>query len=231
MGKSKLSKIVIAGIGAIILGAIGSGLWEEIVKPLLGYLTTLIVEISTKMSDGYLDSLYESVGVADKSVFSQYLYTLFSSAFMALPIVIFYLLLKIMDRVGKRAKDEHTDSTKDPIEHAGSGLHSYIFEAEDKTRNFKIAKYSTLALMIPLLVMSTLTSSSTLFSVIYNHSTTIYVEQSLDIVSPYITDQNLKELISEYRLIDNKGKFLALNAKLIQIAESNSITLPEKEIY
>ncbi|MCH8011512.1 MAG: hypothetical protein IIA61_06130 [Candidatus Marinimicrobia bacterium] len=70
MKNNKIYKIIVGTSGVIFLGALGSGLWEEFLKPLFHTIISLEVKISSKISGGYLDSLYEYVGNGDKSTFS-----------------------------------------------------------------------------------------------------------------------------------------------------------------
>lgn len=45
-------------MGALILGALGSGLWEKVLSPLLSFASSAIVETVSRFSKSYQDSIY-----------------------------------------------------------------------------------------------------------------------------------------------------------------------------
>ncbi len=63
----KVLHIVGGILGAIVLGAIGSGLWERVLSPSLSWLSNLVTGVSASLSATYRDSIYEraAVGTSD----------------------------------------------------------------------------------------------------------------------------------------------------------------------
>lgn len=51
-------KLFFGVLATITLGAIGSGLWEKIMSPLLGYLSNSITSTISSLSTSYSDSIY-----------------------------------------------------------------------------------------------------------------------------------------------------------------------------
>ena len=51
-------KLIIGGIATIILGAIGSGVWEKLLSPLLSSIGGSISSFLSSVSTSYSDSLY-----------------------------------------------------------------------------------------------------------------------------------------------------------------------------
>ncbi len=76
-------KIVIHIIGAILLGSIGSGVWEKILAPLFDFILHFSIIFIGKFSSNFIDNLYRSAasGLYDRAS----LLILFSMA------IIFYL--------------------------------------------------------------------------------------------------------------------------------------------
>lgn len=60
----------------------------------------------------------------------------------------------------------------------------------------------------------------------YAYDVVTYMEQSIEIISPYISDLELKQLKSQYRQIDSRQKFQALNIRLIKLSHDNKVNLP-----
>lgn len=58
MNLSRLPKVILGAVATIILGAVGSGLWEKVLSPLLGYFANRITSILSALSSSYSDSIY-----------------------------------------------------------------------------------------------------------------------------------------------------------------------------
>jgi hypothetical protein len=55
---NKIIKLFFGALATILLGAIGSGFWEKLLSPLLGYLSKLITSTLSSLSTSYSDSIY-----------------------------------------------------------------------------------------------------------------------------------------------------------------------------
>jgi hypothetical protein len=60
---------ILTVVGALVLGALGSGLWELLFKPLLAWITTLFLNIATLGINSLRDDLYAEIakGIYDRS--------------------------------------------------------------------------------------------------------------------------------------------------------------------
>jgi hypothetical protein len=54
--------------GVIIIGAIGSGLWDLLLKSLIFDLSNLFIKTATLIYSGYVDYLYDSVGANGEGI-------------------------------------------------------------------------------------------------------------------------------------------------------------------
>ena len=55
--------------------------------------------------------------------------------------------------------------------------------------------------------------------------------QHLNVLSPYISDQDYKKLISKFASMRSKEDYDDLNKKILELAKQNSIILPENKLY
>ena len=53
-------KIILAAIATILLGALGSGVWEKILSPFLSYIGNVITTTASSLSSTYSDSIYRA---------------------------------------------------------------------------------------------------------------------------------------------------------------------------
>ncbi|HAT7741556.1 TPA: hypothetical protein RQK93_004552 [Vibrio vulnificus] len=77
---NKLVKYIVAGVGTIFIGGLGSGVWERILSPLLDYAISGISTLLSYLSSSYDDSIYQkAASVADEgqvTIFMSLMFTL-----------------------------------------------------------------------------------------------------------------------------------------------------------
>ena len=61
----------------------------------------------------------------------------------------------------------------------------------------------------------------------YTYNAIIYIEKSLDILAPKISEQDRLELKAEYRYINSYKKFKSFNDKIIKISKETNTVIPE----
>jgi hypothetical protein len=88
---NKFLKIILGIIATIILGAIGSGLWERMLGPLLDWITHATVGMYASLVSSYSDSIYEKAANGFHEENSLVLFTIFISF---LPMSYYFLLKK-----------------------------------------------------------------------------------------------------------------------------------------
>lgn len=60
MKLNNVTKLILGTIGTIVLGAIGSGLWERVLSPFLSFASTSITSALSSISKTYSDSIYSA---------------------------------------------------------------------------------------------------------------------------------------------------------------------------
>ena len=66
----------------------------------------------------------------------------------------------------------------------------------------------------------------------YSRKATVsYVEQSMEIVRPVLSDTMYMEMRSRFRQIDNAAKTQAIIDDLVSIANKNGYSLPDLKLY
>lgn len=95
-GLSKSLKIIVGVIATIILGAIGSGLWERFLGPTLDWLTKASIGTIARGYGSYRDLIYASAAKGFHEAHSLALYTLVIGF---LPMAYLLLLLYILQKI------------------------------------------------------------------------------------------------------------------------------------
>lgn len=201
----------------ILIGAIGSGVWDLFLKNLIYQAGEVLVKIASSFHQGYSDRLYENVGIQfDKLL---HLPSFAIIAFIIIfPLCAYFYLTNIINRARAAVEEKNDKSEINKFE-------MFIFNQiiEHPTR-FKIA------LIIPLL-LSSLPYIDLLIVSSTNNRATSAVERRLDIVRPYISQIKYYELISSFRLVENRNNLQQLINQIDQIANEQNVKLPELKLY
>jgi hypothetical protein len=78
-------------------------------------------------------------------------------------------------------------------------------------------------------IFSTIIWSEDMFKMIHCTKAAMFIERSIEIVSPYISNQERLKLRAEFRAIEKADAFYRLEDKLRSIAIEQTIKLPEFE--
>jgi hypothetical protein len=197
MIKRKRALVGIGAIlGAIVLGAVGSGVWERGVGPLFDWLTKLIVSGMSRVSHTYMDSIYREASKGFHEFFSLQLYCLYLAI---LPVL--YLILLHRHPHGKKA------------------------EHEDKIRSFLRSKkgyYMLNALTCAVLI--SMVFGLTKYH--YINSVCTVSKQSISVLAPHVSDLELKRLWARFHSMTSQDDFMAFKSALKQHAETADVNIP-----
>lgn len=220
--KGKYLKIAFGIIGTIILGAIGSGVWERFLSPLLDSAASMLASLFSLISKSYADSLYSEVGKGSTSILGHFVivpYLLIWFAIFLYPIVLTSLLFKKLKRIKSiHVVQKNETSNTQLLNDEKKSLSAA--EKQKKVKPFLYLNY-IIVFSFAIVILSRITKDA------YTYDVVVYIEQSIEIISPYISESELKQIKSQFRQIDNRYKFQSFNSMLTQLAAKNKIILPQ----
>ena len=197
---------------ALFLGALGSGLWSIAGEPFIKWFIEVFIEFAQFINSSFNDSLHENIGKSHRENNSLYLSTLvrvfFTMGIIVLPIFAYMTMKRV-----QKLKQADSESKKKEIDTEVSDLVS-------STKKIFIISILLSIVGAPLYVSRIITSA-------YNNGAIVYVERSIEIVTPKIPNEHVLELRAQYRSVSNASDFYKLHEKLQEIAKLNSIELPE----
>ncbi|MEH6464371.1 MAG: hypothetical protein V7771_10725 [Shewanella psychromarinicola] len=203
----------------ILVGAIGSGLWDLFLKDLLFWVGDLFVYIASSIYKGYFDRLYEDVG----KQFDALLYlpglALISVILMS-PLVMFsYISIRLRRTEMSLDNDEENENPE-----ISKTEHFISNQFENHRFRFK------LILIFPMFLISII-FLDLLISSASSNSAVMVVERRLEIIRPYISDNLSYKIASDFRLVDSRLKLQNLIKAIEDVANENNIVLPEIKLY
>lgn len=109
--KSKPIKIILGIIGTIVIGAIGSGLWERILSRIFDSATSSLAALFSLISKSYANSLYSDVGKGSTAILGHFAippYLIIWIGMLSYPIFLSFFVYKRRKWFIKKAEQNPT---------------------------------------------------------------------------------------------------------------------------
>lgn len=205
-------------LGTVFIGAIGSGVWEYILKPILEQGSNFILDIATLGIGVYKDNIYTSVakGFSESNSIKSY-QTM--QIFMISLLYVFYFTLFLRIKKMQQSINIESSVSKEMVKD--------ITNIELKIK--KVKKFFLIGVVsVVILLVMQITSVSRLN---YINDSISYYQQLKNIALPYMKEKEILELDSRFALIKNKNDYVSIINDLKIILKSQNLTIEDMEIW
>ena len=215
--ENTISKGILSIFLIIFLGAIGSGFWEMFLKDFLFFILDYVLSIIYSIFGSYGNSLYSDVG---KNVSNRLL--LLPSLFLILGFIVFgwgmtFYYNKLLHVY---------ENLQDTVEQDEATLED--LEKDDKKIPFILRHRYIIQKFIYLnAIFITISYSYTLIEATNNAKAATYIDRCIEILHPYITENEFLKLRSAFRQVDTLDEFKNLYKKINDIGIAKKIELPD----
>jgi hypothetical protein len=223
-------------VGVIIIGAIGSGVWEVVLKPLSTFIRDILLNLITFGLESFRNDIYSSVASGyDQSPIIQLLHYFVLAAILAM---IFFLmdlffkrreLMEDQKRVLKELDDTLSEITNmgETKKKTQEEIRDGIIQARQSVARQPIKRFSVLLYFGALLCMfqATLLITS-LIKTSYINSAISHYNQIVAISSPYYNATEIALHNSQYAQIKKKEDYLRLTALIEATIKNHGIVPP-----
>ena len=193
--------------GALTIGVLGSAMWEGI-KPLLNWLSSLLLTVATLGISSYRDSIYKDAAVGIDERTSSITLLLALSLLLSLPIVILARGIGLLSSATGREPDRLQ-------ERFSAGLARIV-----KRNSLKI---TNVAMAFVIVVVGN--------REIYVSRTSAYARQLQDIAAPFLDDQSSETIRSRFAQVRTKKEFAELVDSLERIIKKRNAYFPERSLF
>jgi len=226
----KVYKVIAATGGAIVLGAIGSGVWEYVFEPVLSSGTRAVLDVATLGIESYKDDLYEEVakGLHEKASYS------LLSKFNILSVLVLLLFaantlkkIKSLDLRRDRLLSKIRSMESEDVPEEKS-----LSEIKQELENTKVSglmkvSYVLIATIVLLLSAQYVTSKRDSY---VNEAIAHYM-QVKRIVAPYISGRELLVFDSRFSLIKSSENYRDVVGDIEKLAKKENLTPPEFDAW
>lgn len=227
---NKYLKIVGGVFITILLGAIGSGVWQYILGPIVSNSTKAILDIATLGVDSFKNDLYMEIarGLHEEASYSV-LVRIDTIYVMAVFIFLVWVLIKARELVVRRNKllkkirkiKEGVVNKSQSLDEIESGLNSIPL--------LPLKRLAYLSIFLAILIFTlqfVLTKSK-----IYINDAISHYRQSIGIIAPYISEREVLLYNSRFSQIKNQADYVNILKDLKAVSRSQNIELPEFDVW
>ena len=194
-------KISLGVLGTILLGAIGSGLWERFLSGTVDSVVDLSIVIVSSIFNSYKDGIYETASLGFHESYSLLLIMLFV---MLMPLA--YLRLLRMHPIEVKRRRTSENKVGD-------------FIVSEKGYKFIFGLTITVMILCVFIISK----------ISYTNRVVTYSMRSIDIVKPYISNNEYDLLKSQFYQVRNTDDYTMFNDKVKRISNKHNLKLPENE--
>jgi len=230
MENNSESKLVTAKRIAVVilLGAVGSGVWAGVGEPLFNVIGNAAVRAVSWFSSAYLESMYAEVGrgLYERSALS--VHSSISGFFIG-----FWVIIPFHVYSRRRSLTNKVSAIRVKLKAIEDGVPVPNLHEEENTEQIladaaRFAQKLTVFFWI-LAVLSPLAATlqiAALYKNAYTSDAIVFVERSIEILSPQIEHESILKLRASYRAVSNRSQFTALHQELRSYAKDKNVELP-----
>jgi hypothetical protein len=208
---------LITVISALFVGALGSGLWELLFKPLLVWISAFFLNIATLGINSLRDDLYVEIarGLYERSgLYSVWLLTGLIVTLLSLFPICFVILFPVFIRRRLRSIN---------LIRASSGADGSLGSFREVFRQLRWATIFLIAVIgIEIGVLLVVLARAS-----YIAGGAIYLDQTQRIIAPFISSEERVLFASRAAQMKSKTDFEVLDRDLTRIARMNQVEVPK----
>lgn len=202
MKNYRVAKWIIRILGIVLLGAIGSGVWQIVGAPVVTFISELIISSINLLVGTYKDSIYSNASKGFRESSATALYVLF---FVLPPLI--YLSYSFGKGYGKRAaKKEIQNIEKESANKHDDELEQLEYRRRKLQERLITLKRIRFAPILLLLVVALIAASQ----ISYTNRIVTYVENTLDRLAPYENAMSILRLRAQFREVSTAEDYYLL---------------------
>lgn len=212
IARNKNVRTVLTLVATLLLGALGSGLWELFLRNIFLGIGNWTLTLISSLWVGYLDDLYSSVGKLHTDVLLNPIFSFFAATGILGPLFLTLYFWREVSSLEQRQSN---------VGRAKAGSSEAVSEGISRIRR------KILRVLLPVALSTSFMFLLMTWQSLYTREASNWSERSIEIVSPYIALDDRVRLRSDLRLVTNAKSFFALRNVLLAHAKRAAIELPK----
>jgi hypothetical protein len=195
---NKKGKWILGIFGSLVIGALGSGLWNGVFSPVLTTIGRGLMSLLTLVYSSERDDVYDRAAVGLHELPSNLMLMMVGGIMLTAPVFTYLIFSK------QKSSENLATKTKEELKEKIKQNKRQIFWL--LTTSFCLSAFLFMLLLF----------------LAYSNTVISRFNQELAIVSPYITEQQHQIFQSRFASMKTRAEFVKLFDELNKIAEENS---------
>jgi len=209
---NRTAQLAVGVLGTLLLGALGSGLWEFLLRDVFISLGNVTLTFISSIWGGYVDLLHRDIGKLRQDSLTVPMFAIAMVLLMFGPWAMIARLLEKTSRLRKRLLDEENDDEE--------------ITAEQLAETLIAIRRKVLWRLAPLVAVMTVFYAVIAWQIAYTRNAANWAERSIEILRPYVTQQEYVSFRSDLRSIEDADSFYRLEKRVQTTAGKLSVKLP-----
>lgn len=215
---------IAALVGLVILGAVGSGVWEMLLRDLVLWVGYELMELVATIFSGYLEFLHHDIGQVRSNDLVLLPFVGWLTVMTIGPIFGVLLTLAEIKRVKSKLRDMKNDLERESaIELEDLATRRSNLEAQ-VSRLYNWVKWLGTGFCIIAIFFAT----HNFLRALYVESARDFVERSIVVLTPHLKSQDVSNLWAQYRNIQDADSFYRLEERLRSYGKELGVQLPSQ---
>jgi hypothetical protein len=221
---NKVRGALLTALGAVMLGALGSGLWDILAKPGLSRLGRFFLGLITLGSERVRDAAYTSAALDPSPLPPLLLLIVVSIIPLIAAFMMGFMEFGMSPIIRWLDKPSTNPALGDDKNHTEKGEESRTWREAQKIRRFKIRRRLSIFFIIYCCIFFLI-----IFVGVSIVNQAIVIKRVFDanirICAPYLSDKEEKRLRARFAAMNSRIDYIAINNDLKQVASQNGISL------
>lgn len=229
---NKIYKTLLTILATVVLGAVGSGVWQYVLDPVLKGGTNFMLELATLGVESYKNDIYIEVSKGYQELASHRMQSLFNVLIAMMCLVLSCSLVVSVKSIVKDHKglleeveSMETGSIREYEAPDIAKIKSRLSEQHPR-KTLKLAYFTVVLSGVFAIMLTILTSSDR-----YINSAVTHYYQTQRIAAPYMTIEENMEIDSRFSQISSDEDYRQVLAELYSVTEEEGITLVNFEVW
>jgi hypothetical protein len=225
--RKTLIRTALGILGAIVVGAIGSGVWQGILGPILRVIGIWILDTISLFFNSFKNDIYIEIAQDNAGGSLKEILTLVSFTFLGAWIlfVTFMSLQLHKMKVEQEGLSNRLNAVMEGTQSVQPTAEQVRLNLENSARDLKQLSLHLLGIKCCTVVLTTLILVS-VAKIGYMSSAQVYYHQILKIASPHMTTDELRSVEAKFAQITNRQGYVEVADRLTTIAKTNGETVP-----
>ncbi len=218
-------------LGTILLGAIGSGVWQGLLGPALNLVRNLVLDLASLGFRSYKDSVYRQIALDNSNAANIETLYIVTVLYLIAAIAVLLFYARALRTLTDKNQNLHSRILRDlgrkptVAEEPGRPLEELETSVRNSGQSLRWSR-RRLRVWAPLWILLIASHMVSWSRASYVDSALAHYHQALRIAAPYLESKELQEIQSRFAQIQSRQAYIDIVQRLTEVASQHQQAVP-----